>query len=158
MAPGPEWLAVDTLLSAFGQRRAQAVAAYRAFVAAGKNQPSPWAKLKNQIYLGSDAFVNHMQRKVDTEQDLSEVPAAHRRQMAKPLEYYARKYADRNESIAQAYAGGGYGLKEISYVLCHQPKSFDWHLRKAKAHPLGKLPGALFAEVCERLNQTIRLG
>lgn len=113
MAPGPEWLAVDTLLSAFGQRRAQAVAAYRAFVAAGKNQPSPWAKLKNQIYLGSDAFVNHMQRKVDTEQDLSEVPAAHRRQMTKPLEYYARKYADRDEAIAQAYAGGGYGMKEI---------------------------------------------
>ena len=113
MAPGPEWLAVDTLLSAFGQRRAQAVAAYRAFVAAGKNQPSPWAKLKNQIYLGSDAFVNHMQRKVDMEQDLREVPAAHRRQMAKPLEYYARKYADRDEAIAQAYAGGGYGMKEI---------------------------------------------
>ena len=54
-----------------------------------------------------------MQRKVDTEQDLSEVPAAHRRQMAKPLEYYARKYADRDEAIAQAYAGGGYGMKEI---------------------------------------------
>ena len=26
---------------------------------------------------------------------------------------------------------------QTSYVLCHQPKSFDWRLRKAKAHPLG---------------------
>lgn len=47
---------------------------------------------------------------------------------------------------------------KTSYVLCHQPKSFDWHLRKAKAHPLGKLPDALFVQVCERLNQIILLG
>ena len=46
---------------------------------------------------------------------------------------------------------------QTSYVLCHQPKSFDWRLRKAKAHPLGKLPEALFAQVCERLNQIVRL-
>ena len=47
---------------------------------------------------------------------------------------------------------------QTSYVLCHQPKSFDWRLRGAKAHPLGALPDALFAQVCERLNQIIRLG
>ncbi|NNM69205.1 MAG: type II toxin-antitoxin system PemK/MazF family toxin [Gallionella sp.] len=45
----------------------------------------------------------------------------------------------------------------VSYVLCHQPKSFDWRLRKAKAHPLGGLPSGLFAQVCERLNQIIQL-
>ena len=46
---------------------------------------------------------------------------------------------------------------QTSYVLCHQPKSFDWRLRRAKSHPLGVLPDALFAQVCERLNQIIRL-
>lgn len=45
-----------------------------------------------------------------------------------------------------------------SYVLCHQPKSFDWRLRKAKVHPLKTLPDVLFAQVCERLNQIIQLG
>lgn len=45
-----------------------------------------------------------------------------------------------------------------SYVLCHQPKSFDWRLRDAKAHPLGTLSEGLFAQVCERLNQIISLG
>ena len=45
----------------------------------------------------------------------------------------------------------------VSYVLCHQPKSFNWRLRRAKAHPLGILPNALFAQVCERLNQIIGL-
>lgn len=56
--------------------------------------------------------------------------------------------------------GPAKGLKaaKTSYVLCHQPKSFDWHLRKAKAHPLKKVTDAIFAQVCERLNQIINVG
>lgn len=44
-----------------------------------------------------------------------------------------------------------------SYVLCHQPKSFDWHLRGAKAHPLKRLADEPFAQVCALLNQIITL-
>ncbi len=47
---------------------------------------------------------------------------------------------------------------QASYVLCHQPKSFDWKLRKARAHPLGMLSEALFVQVGERLNQIIQIG
>ncbi len=46
---------------------------------------------------------------------------------------------------------------KTSYVLCHQPKSFDWRARCAKPHPLGLMKDALFAQVCERLNQIIEL-
>lgn len=46
---------------------------------------------------------------------------------------------------------------QTSYVLCHQPKSFDWRLRSAKTHPLRALSNALFAQVCECLNQIVRL-
>ena len=45
----------------------------------------------------------------------------------------------------------------ISYVLCHQPKSFDWRLRGARAHPLMSLPESLFVQVCNRLNQIVAL-
>ena len=45
----------------------------------------------------------------------------------------------------------------ISYVLCHQPKSFDWRLRKAKAHPRKRAPDGVFAVVCARLNQIVQL-
>lgn len=48
-------------------------------------------------------------------------------------------------------------IGQTSYVLCHQPKSFDWRLRDGKAHPLGALGDAPFVEVCERLNQIISL-
>ena len=46
---------------------------------------------------------------------------------------------------------------KTSYVLCHQPKSFDWHLRDGKAHPLKRLADKPFAQVCALLNQIIAL-
>jgi mRNA interferase MazF len=39
-------------------------------------------------------------------------------------------------------------VNKRSDVLCHQPKFFDWRARGAKAHPLGALNSAMFAEVC----------
>jgi len=65
--------------------------------------------------------------------------------------------ADNPFAVAVGLAKGRGKASKISYVLCHQPKSFDWRVRKAKKHPMGGLPDALFAEVCERLNQIIRL-
>lgn len=47
--------------------------------------------------------------------------------------------------------------EKTSYVLCHQPKSFDWRSRKASPHPLKRLQDHLFAEVCARLNQIVKL-
>ena len=46
---------------------------------------------------------------------------------------------------------------KTSYVLCHQPKSFDWRVRHASPHPLKKVADAAFAEICGRLNQIIQL-
>ena len=44
-----------------------------------------------------------------------------------------------------------------AYVLCHQPKSFDWRSRKAKPHPMKRLPDNMFAEACMILNQIVQL-
>ncbi|MDO9012989.1 MAG: type II toxin-antitoxin system PemK/MazF family toxin [Gallionella sp.] len=56
-------------------------------------------------------------------------------------------------------AGNATGRKagKPSYVLCHQPKSFDWRLRAATPHPLVRLDDVFFMQVCERLNQIIQL-
>jgi mRNA interferase MazF len=51
----------------------------------------------------------------------------------------------------------GKKTEKTSYVLCHQPKSFDWRLRSAKPHQLGKLDDSLFKQVCQRLNQIIQI-
>ena len=47
---------------------------------------------------------------------------------------------------------------KTSYVLCHQPKSFDWRVRDAAPHPMGKLDEARFSEVCAVLQQIMQLG
>lgn len=45
----------------------------------------------------------------------------------------------------------------VSYVLCHQPKSFDWRVRQAKPHARMHVDDATFTEVLAVLNQIIQL-
>jgi len=45
-----------------------------------------------------------------------------------------------------------------SYILGHQPKSFDWRARNAKPHPLKKVPEDAYTRACETLNQIIAIG
>jgi len=45
-----------------------------------------------------------------------------------------------------------------SYILGHQPKSFDWRARNAKPHPLKKVPENPYILACETLNQIIEIG
>ena len=113
LSPTPPWLSTEWLLSTLGKRKSLAIERYRKFVAEGKGQPSIWAELKNQIYLGSDDFVERMQSKAVGGKDLSEVPRAQKRAVAKPLEYYDQKYRNRDSAIQQAYASGGYSMKAI---------------------------------------------
>jgi mRNA interferase MazF len=46
---------------------------------------------------------------------------------------------------------------QTSYVLCHQPKSFDWKARGAKPHVLGRLTDAAFVQACGVLEQIVGL-
>jgi len=113
MTKTPNWLETDWILAAFAERKQEAQSAYRQFVADGKNQPSPWEELKNQIYLGSDAFVDAMQRKMDGNRRLSEIPKTQRRPVARPLNLYFEKYRDRDTAIFEAFTSGAYNMREI---------------------------------------------
>ena len=68
----------------------------------------------------------------------------------------AEYHADNPFAVAVGAAKGRKDGK-TSYVLCHQPNSIDWRLRGARVHSLKALSGALFKQVCERLNQIIQL-
>jgi mRNA interferase MazF len=51
------------------------------------------------------------------------------------------------------------GAKGIqSYVLAHQPKSFDWRIRNAKPHPWKQATPAVFEAACDTLNQIVSIG
>jgi mRNA interferase MazF len=64
--------------------------------------------------------------------------------------------ADNPFAVAAGVAGGAKAGK-TSYVLCHQPKSFDWRVRQASPHPMRKINSTAFAEVCGLLNQILTL-
>jgi mRNA interferase MazF len=61
--------------------------------------------------------------------------------------------ADNPFAVATVGARAG----RISYVLCHQPKSFDWRVRGAAPHPMKRLADAPFASALTVLNQIVRL-
>lgn len=109
----PEWLTTDCLLSGFNSTRKKAIEAYTQFVTEGQGQPSPWQELKNQIYLGSEQFVENTQCHLEPGHSLANVPKPQKGRVKKPLSYYVAKSAFRNESMALAYASGCYTLKEI---------------------------------------------
>jgi hypothetical protein len=111
--PGPEWLETRSILAAFGSNESEAADRYARFVAEGKGSPSPWKQVKQQAFLGSDAFVETMMRKVPKGKDLREVPQSKTRPPARPLADYAQAHPDRNRAIAEAYASGGYTMQQI---------------------------------------------
>ena len=110
---GAPWLQTEWILSAFGVQKRRAIENYRNFVADGKNQPSPWKELRNQVFLGSDDFVEKVQAGMDVGKDLREVPMKQRRPVPKALAHYSAQSEDRDSAIVAAYGSGGYSMREI---------------------------------------------
>ena len=112
-ATAPDWLHIDWLLAAFGTTKSAAIEAYIRFVQAGKDQPGPWVDLRNQVYLGGEQFVQHLQTLLDGDEELSEIPASQRRPRARELYEYEAMENNRNQAIIMAYKSGGYSQKQI---------------------------------------------
>ena len=112
-APVPKWLAVDGLLRQFGSNREDARAQYRRFVCDGVGS-GIWERLRQQIYLGEEKFVQRMQAKAKVKGDVLTVPQAQRRPPAPALADIAAHHRDRNTAIVAAYATGAYSYREIA--------------------------------------------
>jgi REP element-mobilizing transposase RayT len=111
LAARPEFLTVDWVLGQFGKNRPQAQKRYREFVQEGFKS-RPWEKLKGQIYLGSEEFIEqHSPRN----QKLKEIPRAQLRVVKPSLERIFAKSG--KQGIVQAYREHGYRLNEIAAHL-----------------------------------------
>ena len=113
IAPPAGGLYVDWLLSVFAKRKSTAILRYEAFINEGKNQPSPWESLTNQVFLGSEKFIADVRKHLPKEKDLSEIPQIQKRPVAKPLKYFSKTYSGRDEAISKAFESGGYSMKEV---------------------------------------------
>lgn len=62
-----------------------------------------------------------------------------------------------NPFAVKAGVASGRKTGAVSYVLCHQPKSFDWRVRHGRPHPMKRVDDARFAEILLILNQIMQL-
>jgi len=108
------FFATDWLLRVFSDQRDAAVTAYRRFVAEGIAAASPWLELKNQVYLGSEQFVERVQKTIDPDRSLKEVPRRQRRPIAKPLSAFSSRYADRDRAMTAANRTRAYSMQAIA--------------------------------------------
>ena len=111
----PKWLNVNILLESFNPNKTTAIGQYKQFVDDGVNGESPWSNLKNQIYLGSDEFVNKSLGKIVEIVDKTYIPKIHFTEVIekRPLKEYESISNERDEAIYLAYSSGQYSLKEI---------------------------------------------
>jgi putative transposase len=114
-ADRPPWLHTDWVLGQFGSRRSRAVEKYVDFVRAGVGLPSIWDNLRNQIFLGGDAFIERLHKRAPKNVDLGEIPRIQRRPVAKPLSVYeTAAKGDRDAAIAAAFKSGDYTMKQLA--------------------------------------------
>lgn len=109
----PTWLSTNFLLSYFSQNLLIAIQKYKKFVFEGMRANSPWENLKNQIYLGSDNFVDDMQKEIIQEKKLTYIPRVHYLPVKCLINDYEKKSSNRDECIRLAYASGQFSFAEI---------------------------------------------
>lgn len=83
---------------------------------------SIWDGLKQQIYLGDDAFVADMQAKVAVSGQVVCIPRTQRRPPPKTLLAYESESTNRNDAILAAYRFGGLQLPTTGRPLRTPPR------------------------------------
>ncbi|MFN0037949.1 MAG: REP-associated tyrosine transposase [Burkholderiales bacterium] len=115
-APCPAWLQTGWLLGQFGSGRIRQIERYVQFVQEGVRGAPIWDQLKGQVFLGSETFVQLMQRELEAaaKHTDKEIPRMQRRALAKSLDYYKNEFDDTKTGMAAAYATGDHTLQAIA--------------------------------------------
>jgi putative transposase len=112
-ASTPAWLMIEALLGQFGKKRSLARQRYRQFVLEGVGKDI-WERLKQQVFLGDEIFVERMQAQVEIDGDQMTIPLKQRRPPAPSLPDIASAHQERNGAIIAAYQTGAYSYREIA--------------------------------------------
>lgn len=123
-------LQIDAVLGLFGTRRVDARKRYAGFVADGVGRASVWESLRQQIYLGDEAFVARMQAQTEIVGRSVTIPITQRRPPAPSLEVICADYPDRNAAIRVAYSSGGYSYQQLADHFRLHPATVGRIVRK----------------------------
>lgn len=107
------WLRPEAVLLYLASNQEEARQAYRQFVLAGIHGPNPFHAVKNQMFLGDEAFCQHA---IDTDVagDVLEIKRDQRKVLVAPLPEYFSQCRDPKEAMARAYLSLGYTMSEIA--------------------------------------------
>ncbi len=109
----PNWLYTKALLSLFGRNKTRCAKAYQQFISEGKCQPSPWQYLRNEVYLGSEEFVENMQCKMADGTKLRGIPKIQYGPVKRPIDWYFDRHNSRDQAVLIAYKSGHYTQQAI---------------------------------------------
>jgi len=128
-AASPRWLAVDAVHRLLHRTKEGAQQRYQQFVCEGVDAPSPWTKVRGQIFLGNEAFVAKMAELVK-KQSLTNVPRA----QTQPTRLTG--------GDVLARVGQVYGLHPHEVLTRAYPEAYHcaaWLLRRIANEPLGRV-------------------
>jgi hypothetical protein len=118
----PEFLNVDWVLSQFAKRTKIAQKKYSDYIKAGKKAESPLKKVRGQILLGSEKFIEHLIPLLTKGKKKEDIPKW-QRYLKRPgldeifKDINKKTVKQRNKKIKEAQAKHGYTLKEIGQSL-----------------------------------------
>jgi putative transposase len=129
-AAAPAWLDTAALLALFGPDARAAGLAYREFVAAGLQRPSPLKEVRYQLLLGDDDFVDqHIDELARPK--LDNVTRIQRRLVRQSLAQFAAAFPERDEAMAHAYSSTAHSMREIARHFAVSPRTVG---RAVKRH------------------------
>jgi REP element-mobilizing transposase RayT len=112
-------LTKDWILLQFGRERGKAEMGYREFVREGLKAESPWKKVRGQLYLGDEKFLDKIKKLIRGKETLKEIPRM-QRYITRPLLEDILKYKDekiRDNAVFEAHIRYAYTLKDIAKHL-----------------------------------------
>ncbi|NIP37593.1 MAG: addiction module toxin RelE [Candidatus Dadabacteria bacterium] len=118
----PGFLHVDWILSQFAKRPKNAQSKYRDFIKEGKKAESPLSKVKGQILLGGEKFIEQMTLIIIKGKRKEDIPKWQRHIKRPKLDEVfkdikSKTVKQRNKKVKEAHDKYGYTLKEIGQSL-----------------------------------------
>ncbi len=123
LAATPDWLETDWLGAQLAGQGEDPRAAWRRFVAEGEPAAGGgvrriWDDLRQQLFLGGEAFVEDMQARLPRTGQAAaasaEVPRAQRRPPPRPLAWYAEAFSSSGEAMARAWLSGDFSQATVA--------------------------------------------
>lgn len=125
---------------------------------AGKKPPADWVPDRQEvIWIDCTPQAGREMRDLHPFLVLSPSPFNARTSLVIGLPMTSAEYNADNPFAVAVGALSGARAGKTSYVLCHQPKSFDWRARGASPHRMKRVANDRFVQVCGILEQILSL-